>query len=144
MLIQELLFISYAQIVILPTYFHGCLSFITSVNKHALSIWPPSISSGIWSDLLLSVPCFFFFNFSNFQSQPLCTLILALFNNVLQFWSHLLFSSILIFHDKTLEFLQSSLILDISLEEPTNEYRKKYICKYMSIELNNVSDKWKI
>ena len=55
---QHLLFISYAQIVILPTYSHGCLLFITSVNKHALSTWPPSISLGIWSDLLLSVQCF--------------------------------------------------------------------------------------
>ena len=30
---QHLLFISYAQIVILPTYFHGYLLFITSVKQ---------------------------------------------------------------------------------------------------------------
>ena len=77
---QHLLFMSYTQMVILPTYFHGCLSFITSVNKHALSTWPPSISLGIWSDSLLSVPCFPISAF--FHCQPLCTLILALFNNL--------------------------------------------------------------
>ena len=49
------------------------LLFITSVNKHALSMWPPSISLEMFASLIRYVPHIMFFNFSIFQSQPLCS-----------------------------------------------------------------------
>ena len=49
------------------------LLFITSVNKHALSMSPPSISLGMFVSLVIYVALIMFFNLSIFQSQPLCT-----------------------------------------------------------------------
>ena len=50
------------------------LLFITSVSKHVLSIlWPPSISLGMFVSLVRYVALIMFFNFSIFQSQPLCS-----------------------------------------------------------------------
>ena len=141
---QHLLFISYAQIVILPSYVHGCLLFITSVN----TAYPLNLASIYKLGNLVRFVALntLFSNFSIFHSQPFCTLILALFNNFLQFWSFLLLSSILIPHDKTLEYLQSSSILDISLENQPMSIVTKYIyiSIYKSMEFNNVSDKLKI
>ena len=54
---------------------HGRLTvfyyFITSGNKHALSMWPPSICLGMFASLVRYVALIMFFNFSIFQSQPL-------------------------------------------------------------------------
>ena len=49
------------------------LLFITSVNKHALSMWPSCISLGMFASLVRYVALIMFFNFSIFQSQPLCS-----------------------------------------------------------------------
>ena len=54
-------------------------------------MWPPSISLGMFASLVRYVALIMFFNFSIFQSQPLCSSHSGLmFNNFLQLRSHLL------------------------------------------------------
>ena len=97
------------------------LLFITSVNKHALSMWPPSISLGMFSslsDMLLS-SCFF--NFSIFQSQSLC----SSYSGLVQYFFA---ASVTFVFDKTFAILRLRSILDISLLEnqPISIVKKKY------------------
>ena len=115
---------------------HGRLRYlllITSVNKHALSIWPPSITLEMLSSLVRYVALIMFFNLSIFQSQPLC----SSYSGLVQYFFA---ASVTFVVDKTFAILQSNSILDISLLEnqPTSIVKKKII------EFNNVSDKWKI
>ena len=86
------------------------LLFITSVNKHALSMWPPSISLGMFSSLVRYVALIMFFNFSIFQSQPLY----SSYSGLVQYFFA---ASVTFVVDKTFAILQSSSILDISLLE---------------------------
>ena len=112
----HLLLISYAQIIILSTYFtktsflfvltflfHVYLLLITAFNTNVLSIWPPSKIRNFckFGQISCAHP-FFFFNFSIFQSQPLCTPLSIWFCNFGPiFW----FSAFLLPYDKTFEVL---------------------------------------
>ena len=92
-----------------------------SVNKHALSMWPPSISLGMFSSLVRYVALIMFFNFSIFQSQPLC----SSYSGLVQYFFA---ASVTFVVDKTFEILQSSSILDITLLEnqSISIVKKKY------------------
>ena len=110
------------------------LLFITSVNKHALAIlWPPSISLGMFVSLVRYVALIMFFNFSIFQSQPLC----SSYSGLVQ-W--LFAASVTFVVDKTFVIFAIKFNSGhISTREPTYKY-----CQKKSIKFNNVSDKWKI
>ena len=97
--------------------------FITSGNKDALSMWPPSICLGMFASLVRYVALIMFFLISAFFSPSPCTvLILALFNNFLQLRSH--FVVVKTFVIFAIKFNSGH----ISTREPTYKYcqKKKY------------------
>ena len=98
------------------------LLFITSVNKHALSMWPPSISLGMFASLVRYVALimfFFFFNFSIFQCQPLCSSYSGLVQK-------LFVASVTSFVDQTFVIFEIKFNSGhISTREPANKYCKK-------------------